>query len=101
MQKSVDLFTTNLNGRKIAFCISLFCTLALTKMHFIPTYLNEICGNFMVHEFLNKENYFLKKLADFFRAKVQVWHGLTAASDAKFESVKVHEGLILRTTAYC
>ena len=34
-------------------------------------------------------------------AKVQVWHGLTAASDAKFESVKVHEGLILRTTAYC
>ena len=34
-------------------------------------------------------------------AKVQVWHSLTAASDAKFESVKVHEGLILRTTAYC
>ena len=24
----------------------------------------------------------------------------TAAPDAKFESVKVHEGLILRTTAY-
>ena len=58
------------------------------------------------------DNFYLKNALDLFEgicciynyhicAKVQVWHGLTAASDAKFESVKVHEGLILRTTAYC
>ena len=48
MQKSVDLFTTNLNGRKIAFCISLFCTLALTKTHFRPKNFSEVWITLMV-----------------------------------------------------